>query len=341
MTDPAAWYDAAARLGVPALLQAALVASLAAADAQVPDAAVTAALDDPRTRNAVLAAVLRRSTVDDVTELVIGRLTTGDAPFLTRALLRDSVDDILHRLLAHQIPSVAGAAALTFAVGRTLGPALPAEWRSAWTDAVLGIKADELGRRSWSRLAEVLEHLAAHDPDIFEQWFIRRTDEMAAKGFVTAPRPYGCEKQLAELPPTNRERLARRHAGQARVGHSLLRNLLGHDRDLAQRLLDEGTVTTTDLLDVVEDQRGDVLEQIGSLLLDRGVQPDLIARTAARRHQWIGPESSAHQRLIDYFEELGVRVPALKSVADAGRLAETAARDDALAREHQDRVRGR
>jgi hypothetical protein len=55
----------------------------------------------------------------------------------------------------------------------------------------------------------------------------------------------------------------------------------------------------------------------------------------------VGSESSSHQRLIEYFEYLGVRVSALKSVADAGRIAETGGRDDAVARERQDRVRGR
>jgi hypothetical protein len=158
---------------------------------------------------------------------------------------------------------------------------------------------------------------------------------------VSAPEPHDCEKHLTRLPQPHRERLARRCAGRPRVGQSMLTYLIGADRELAERLLDEKTITADELLQTIADQRNEVLEQIGPLLLERGVAPQQIAAVASVTYFRTGPESSEHQRTLEYFDGLAKRVPSLLPVAEAGCAQQAALRENAKARERQDRVRSR
>jgi hypothetical protein len=64
------------------------------------------------------------------------------------------------------------------------------------------------------------------------------------------------------------------------IGENLLTYLVGRDRDLAEELLDDGTVPLDKMTGVVAGQRNEILEEIGPLLLDRGVTPDEIAQLA-------------------------------------------------------------
>jgi hypothetical protein len=121
----------------------------------------------------------------------------------------------------------------------------------------------------------------------------------------------------------------------------MLRWLLGNDADLARRLLDDATITVEDLLEILDGEPRDVLEHLAPVLLERAVTADRIARAAGRSHGWVGSESAAYQRTVDYFDDLGVRTPTLKAVAEAGRAHQVALRDAAHSRERQVRIRGR
>ena len=338
LAEPAAWFHAAAAASVPSLLTAALTRCLDDPQVRLPDDAVAAVLEDESMRAGVLAGVLRRNRIDDTAEVVLQRLRAADAQQLAWLFARDTADGLLHRLLEHPIPAIAGAAAVSFTFGDRPGPALPDAWQQRWADVVVGTRAEDLASHSRGRLGDLLEDLARRNPDLFTAWFTRRLDETEHHDAITTPRPRGCEAHLAHLPSAQRERLARRCAG-LRGGPRLLRHLLGRDRDLARRLLDEGVVTTAELLEVIEDQRHGALEQIGPLLLDHGVSPTQIARRASHIHHWVGSESAAHQRLLDYFDDLARRVPALTAVAEAGRREQIALRDAASAREQRERTR--
>jgi hypothetical protein len=341
MTNPVTWYQAARETVNPWLLHAALTQCLMDAPAELPDSALTLALNNPSLRTAVISAVLDRADIDRAAALVIADLRAEDAPLLDQLFSRDTADKVLYRLLIHPVPAIAAAAAISFAVGQEHGPALPEPWQAEWREAIHRLRAEDLDSHSVWRAGELLEHVAEHDPDLFEQWFARQLDDMDARGFVSAPEPHSCEKHLARLPQPHRERLARRCARQPRIGQSLLTYLIGPDRELAERLLNEETITVDELLETIADQRNAVLEEIGLLLLERGVAPEQIAEAASVTYSWIGPESSVHQQTLEYFNGLAERVPALLPVAAAGRAQQAALREDAEIRDRQNRVRGR
>lgn len=122
----------------------------------------------------------------------------------------------------------------------------------------------------------------------------------------------------------------------------MLTHLVGHDAELAAQLLDENVINTEQLLDAVTGQRGNVLEQIGPLLLDRGADPGSIAAHAGLPvGASYGTGTSLHERLLRFFQELGDRVPALLPVAKAGQTQQAELLAKAAEQEHQERVRGR
>ena len=331
MSEPGAWYMEALQRQDPWLLRAALTQCLAKTPATITEDALRAAMGNPNLRGAVIAAALNRTDLDEAAESVIEDLEISDIPLLTPIFVRETPSEIVHRLLTHHVPEIAGIAAASFAIGQEQGPPLPRQWQPAWRSAVRRMRAENLDQGGAWRMGELLKHLAEHDPDLFEQWFTQQLDEMIQRGFLSEPRPRGCEHHLARLPQPHRGRLARRCAGRPRIGRSMLTYLIDADRELAEQLLDDGTITNEELLEVIAGQRNEVTEQIGSLLLDRGVAPELIAAAAGITHDvWNDPKS--HEQALEYFKALGERVPALLPVAEAGRAQQEALRGEAEAR---------
>lgn len=263
-----------------------------------------------------------------------------DAGLLGSLFVHDDPDEVLQRLLLHPIAAIASSAAVSFAVGQPHGPSLPGAWQPAWRKAVQHMRVEDLPQHSQWRAGQLLGHLAESDPDLFEAWFTERLDEMADRGFFTPPEPHGCEAHLARLPQAHRHRLAIRCAGLPRIGSSPLIQLIGPDRDLAERLLREGGATAEQLLEALSGQRNETLENIGPLLLDHGVPAAHIAATVAWCDSWWGPDSARHRQLIDYFTALSARVPALTSVAAAGRAQQESLLRETEQRERAARVRG-
>ncbi len=341
MVDPIRWYEAATRAGSPPLVRAALAQCLEAGHFELPDDALKAGLNDLGLRTSVISAALAQTEVTDAVALVIADLRTEDAWLLDQLFVRDTPDEVLHRLLTHPVPAIAACAALGFAAGQKHGPALPEQWRQEWRTAVRNMRAEELDQHAQWRAGELFEHLAEHDPDLFEQWFAARLDETDGRGFVAAPDPHDSEHHLARLPQPHRERLARRVGRQPRVGQNLLTHLVGLDRDLAERLLEDQTISTDDLLDAVLGQRNEILERLAPLLLEHEVPPKRIAAAASFPSTFVGEESAMHQQMVDYFDDLATRRPELIHVASAGRDQQARQRDAAAAQERADRERGR
>jgi hypothetical protein len=332
MSEPAAWYMEASQRQDPWLVRAALTQCLAEASATpLTDDALHAVLANPNLRGAVIVAVLDRTDLDETAESVIEDLGTGDIPLLTRIFVRETPSEIVHRLLTHHVPEIAGVAAASFAIGQEQGPPLPKQWQPAWRGAVRRMRAENLDQSDAWRIGELLKHLAEHDPDLFEQWFTQQLGEMIQRGFLSEPRPHGCEQHLGRLPQSHRERLARRCAGRPRIGRSMLTYLVGADRELAERLLDDEAITNEELLVVIAGQRNEVTEQIGSLLLDRGTAPELIAAAVGITHD-VRNDPKSHLQALEYFKALGERVPALLPVAEAGCAQQEALRDEAETR---------
>lgn len=340
LTDPSTWYHAAAATGSHLLLRTALGQWLKTSPDTMSPEALTRALDDPRLRPSVIWTVLERGKADQTAEFVVAAMRNEDAWLLDSLFTQQDPNEVLHRLLVHPVPALAANAAVSFAVGQPHGPALPDQWRPAWREAVQHLRGEELAQHNQWRAGRLLEYLAEHDPDLFEAWCTERLDEMIERGFLVPLSPHGCEVHLARLPQAHRHRLAIRCVGRPRIGPSLLIQLIGPDRDLAEHLLRDGAVAPDDLLDALTEQRNETLELLGPLLLDHGVSPDHIAAEVAFCSSWWGPESARHQHLIDYFTSLETRVPALASVAAAGRAQQESLLREAESKEHAARVRG-
>ncbi|WP_338671797.1 hypothetical protein V1460_02260 [Streptomyces sp. SCSIO 30461] len=304
LSDPSAWYEAAAAAGNPLLLRSALGQWLKTDPTTVPRDILARCLDNPDFRSGVISVVLGRAEIDESAEFVIAAMRKEDVGLLDSLFLHDEPEEVLQRLLLHPIAAIASSAAVSFAIGQRHGPSLPEAWRPAWREAVQHMRVEDLPQHSQWRAGQLLGHLAESDPDLFEAWFTERLDEMTDRGFFTPLEPRGCEAHLATLSQTHRYRLAIRCAGLPRIGPSPLIQLVGPDRDLAERLLHEGEVTADQLLEALSGQRNEILESLGPLLLDHGVPAAHIAATAAWYDTWWGPASARHQELIDYFTTL-------------------------------------
>ena len=340
LSDPSAWYEAAAAVWNPLLLRSALGQWLKTDPAEVPKGILAECLDNPDFRSGVISVVLGRAEIDESAEFVIAAMRQEDVGLLDSLFVHDEPDVVLQRLLLHPIAAIASSAAVSFAVGQRHGPSLPAAWRPAWRVAVQHMRVEDLPQHSQWRAGQLLGHLAGSDPDLFEAWFTERLDEMTDRGFFTPLEPRGCEAHLASLPQPHRYRLAIRCAGLPRIGPSPLIQLVGPDRDLAERLLHEGEVTANRLLEALSGQRNEILESLGPLLLDHGVPAAHLAATAAWYDTWWGPASARHQELVDYFTTLSTRVPTLTAVAAAGRAQQELLLREALQKERAERVRG-
>ncbi|MGW8452778.1 hypothetical protein ACWGLO_14900 [Streptomyces niveus] len=340
LSDPRAWYESAVTSGNPLLLRSALGQWLKTDPDTVPRGVLAKSLDSPEFRSAVISVVLGRAEIDDSAEFVIAAMRKEDVDLLDSLFLRDGPDEMLRRLLLHPIAAIASIGAVGFAVGQPDGPSLPEVWRPAWREVVQHMRVEDLPQHSQWRAGQLLGHLAEGDPDLFEAWFTERLDEMTDRGFFTPLEPRGCEAHLATLPQSHRHRLAIRCTGLLRIGPSPLIQLVGPDRDLAERLLREGEVTADQLLEALTGQRNEVLESLGPLLLDQGVPAARIAATTAFYDTWWGSASTRHQELIDYFIALSTRVPALTAVAAAGHAQQESLLREALQKERAERVRG-
>ncbi|HEU5352939.1 MAG TPA: hypothetical protein VFU65_00670 [Actinocrinis sp.] len=340
MDDPAAWYAAAAKASSPLLLGAALANWLQNAPSTVPADTLTAALQDQSFRAAIVSVIVERTELDETAEIVIANLRAEDTPSLSRLTARTDVDEVLHRLLTHPIAAICGVTALSFAVAQPFGPPLPEQWSPEWRDAVAHLRAQDVGHHSEWRMRELLDHLAEHDPDLFERWFAERLDEQREQGYLSTPEPYGCEHNLARLPRSHRHRLAARCTNRSRIGQSLLTYLLGRDRDLAEQLLDNGSVTCDHLLEALAGQRNAILEHLGPLLLERGVPPERIAAFAGEPFGTVrGEDSARHLSTIAYFADLAERIPVMLPVAEAGQTQQRALYEHTVAEERRDRTR--
>ncbi|MFF5687334.1 hypothetical protein ACFY73_22070 [Streptomyces albidoflavus] len=339
MTDPEAWYRAASALECRMLQGVALTQWHTLAPDAIPPSMLQAALEDTRSRPAAISAVLARSVVDRAGETVIASLRAEDVPWLDRLFCREA-DDVMHRLLVHDDPAVAASAAVSFAVGTAHGPALPETWRAAWRSALEGMLIDRLTSHNRWRAGYVLAYVAEHDADTFERWFDRRLQDMSAQGWYSSPLPHDSEDLLALLPRPHRLRLALQCIGMPRIGPSALVPLINSDAELAKELLDEHAVDPGRLVTCLEEQRNTALEEIGPLLLERGVSAQQIAAAAASYSSWSGDRSRIHLELIDYFTDLADRAPALRTVAAAGCSQQQALLREAEERERDTRVRG-
>jgi hypothetical protein len=340
LRNPGEWYAAAAKSGNLLLLRTALGQWLQSGPATVPSAVLEESLHNPHLRASVISAVLGRAEAGASTELVIAAMTQQDVGVLEWFYDRSEPERVLQQLLLHPVAAIAATTAVSFAEGQAHGPRLPEAWRPAWRRAVQQMRVDEMPHHSRWRAGQLLQHLAQNDPDLFEAWFTERLHEMTRQGFLTPLEPSGCEANLTHLPQPHRHRLTLLCTGLPRIGPSPLVYSIGDDRDLAERMLRKGEVTTEQLREALWGQRNNILEKLGPLLLEHGVPADHLAATVAQYETRWGPDSAWRQELIEYFTALPSRAPALTAVAVAGRAQQEELLREALGKERAERILG-
>lgn len=178
LIDPGEWYLAARDAQLSDLASVALTESYLRDSARLPISVVRQELRKPDRRPVMIRSALKSTVLNESVALVIDDLQGQDAFLLAQTLVRDEVDDVLHRLLVHPVPEIAAAAALQFDLGEASRLTLPDSWREAWNEAFVNARGDS-DDHAW-RLGRILRHLVTHDPDLVEKWFDARLSELSS-----------------------------------------------------------------------------------------------------------------------------------------------------------------
>lgn len=217
------------------------------------------------------------------------------------------------------------------------GPEIPVEWRDLWASALGTI---EIGMRSPQReyeVREMLEALAASDPDIAEAWI---RSALADTEYVAGALPYDADEYLHKLPRPNRDRLLRSTTGWNRS--QLLETLIGTDAEWAEALIRDHTVTADQVLDALAGRIGPSLEVFLPILLANGISPEKAASRAHLQRVWVGSESNQYAELREYFATLANTSNApVAAVGKAGAEMYTRAFKGALKEEKAERIKGK
>lgn len=345
VADPLLWLEEAQKNNCQPLIDATLKRALGETgdDSRVVGV-IRKALFQPRLRGIVISTVLAGERLSPSCELVLDALSSEDTRLLQFVVLRkDNADPVLRRLLTHPVQAISSITALYFAVGVKHGPPLPSEWLKPWRRAVLQLRANKLEQHDRWRLGQLLRHLATADPDLVEEWYVSLLEEHERR-FVCLPDFYQDPPNLLTLlPRQHRQRLAVRCANRPYIGDNPFTALVGVDTDLATQLLDEGILTTRDLLGALVGQRGEVLQTLGPLLMRHGVPADEIAAAAAVPAPgfYFGSDLEDAKTVIEQFTPLlDPADPTLRAIAVAGIRLQQNRLSRARHEEHKRRVRG-
>lgn len=296
-------------------------------------------------RQAVVYAATTPGANPDAASSAVLALNENDVGLVDSMLLgRDSADAVARGLLEHPVAAIRGAASLVFRLGGIQhGVPLPDEWHQTWRNSFLDA-APTAGQHAEYQLTELLKALVGSDPDLVEQWLVRRLDEGGWQAFH-GTIPFHSEAIFRELPLDHRDRLIRRYAS-AQFMSALLPLVLSPDPGWIDTLLVEEVISEANILFALSmvtkefDARRPLVEALAPVLLKHGVAPERVAATA-RSGTWMGEESTRHTTLIRHFEEMRSSADAAVSeVGEAGVRILTRERDRALEEERRERITG-
>ena len=281
-----------------------------------------------------------RAAVAAVDCLNVGDLFAVELALMTRSSL--GPDEIARALLHHADDDVRGYASVMFSLETgDHGVALPADWYNEWAEAFV-MAPLQSPRGSNYELGEKLRRLIVSDPDLVEQWFLRRL-RLDAHDTAWA-LPDRAKATLHRLPVEHRDRIVR--SDEARpVISDVLDMLLGVDMDWLGRLLDGGVVDNYVVLSTLNYGEREVPQRIAHLvrlapvLIPRGVDATRLARTA-ELGGWTGEESANYAALLEAFESVETEDPSVRQVREAGISLFERQRNEALIEERARRVAG-
>ncbi|MDQ6944749.1 MAG: hypothetical protein M3256_00450 [Actinomycetota bacterium] len=188
-------------------------------------------------------------------------------------------------------------------------------------------------------IAELFTYLARQYPDTLAELVERSLAEVEdAERFRVLP--HDCWDTLYRLPAVQKVRLWRRFRDQPVANWLLRDHLVGADIEWLEEMLDGGEISVSEALGAFRGMGPEPpIDALAKLLVPRGVEPEQVAglRFAGT---WMGEESDRYRSIAASFEEmLKDEDPSVRAVAEAGVRMFSAARDEAAARERQERIR--
>lgn len=334
--DPLTWLKAAVELGAGSLTYGLLFEARRRGQPIGRDI-ITTALHRQEVRTAAIQAVVDHGVLDEVAEDVLRALNESDARCLDRLFTKDLADPVLGALLGHEVSAIRAQAALAFSVGVKYGPALPEDWDDLWRRAFLEAgPSTSHDQRTW-RLKEMLKACCDNDPQLCAEWFARH---VRAQEDVLTRSIDGFFSIAKQLPRREREALCRANT-QGVFRDRFLSALIGHDAELATKLLSDGTVSADQALNALTGERDAGVAILAPVLLEAGISPHRIVQRVCSHSSWSGEESAAIQADLEWFKELASRDKRLDTLSRVAVADLQADHQRALEAERREAVRGR
>lgn len=334
-----AWLEAAIEVRACPLV-AQLVAKARTEGADISDLVISA-LKVAELRPSVLCAITQEEgALDDLSRAVIDGLTDDDVSLIGELWVRESATPMLCELLVHKRAAVRALAAVAFGEGAGgHGPAVPDELRPAWRVALVEAVPGRLPQHSRWRLGEILKHAVTADPEFCADWFIVNAGATALSSRARV-LVESFAHVLRTLPRDQKRRIVTSLGTETLISSGYAEDVLGTDAELAMDLLAEGTVDGPALLRSMSGYCDHTVEALAPALIVAQVSPDRIIAKALSRRGWIGAESGAILKDLEFFAELVERRPELADMCAlaAERLGKEL--EAARANEEHDRVRG-
>ncbi|MCV9995602.1 ATP-binding protein [Paeniglutamicibacter sp. ZC-3] len=289
------------------------------------------------TRAAVIKAILADGSIDAVSEFILNSLQADDARHVEVIVSNETPAPIVERLLTHEVSQIRAQTSLVFSAAGKYGYVLPEEWRPRWRAAFLEVRPENATDHARWRLVETLKVCSIEDVSLCAEWFILHLDSLQSDAafshheFVSIAR---------KLPREQRALISRTHTENG-LQSSLLFALIGHDAELTQTLLKEGTVTTDEILGALSGERDLEAKVLALALLEEGVSPACIAQRINSHRSWSGEESAAIATDIEWFKNLAIQDERLTLVSQSAIANLTLDYERALSEEKNESIRGR
>lgn len=342
--DPMPWLVACEAAGL--MPDGCAFVERALRDGQLTEQRARELLLAPTTRRHVLSLLLTWPDVPPwALDCAVAAVTIDDFRLLETAVLREELTaQHLTALLTRPTAPVRAMVALAVLLGGLHNDDAwtPADLERAWLKALQGLEPANLPGVPGHDVARLFCHLAVRYPQVLAN-LVERTLAEPSNGGAYAALPHDAWEVLDRLPAAQKSALWRRFKDQAWARHLLLGRMAGTDVDWVRELLDAGELIPEEALAYCFRGIGPIppTEALAKLLVPRGVDPDQIAGLRFSGTWW-GEDSVRYQSILDSFQQMlaSHTDASVRAVAQAGIRIFTGARDEAAAKERQQRIRG-
>jgi hypothetical protein len=302
-------------------------------------------LSSPSARWATISAVLLAATSQNDRQQVIADLLPSDYRVLETLYFRQQLPlDISRDLLTNPSPAARGmVAAAMFAPGRSrIASWLPGELEDEWLDAIELLDPEATLGYQDHAAAQLTQFLATRYPDRLARWVRSRLEaQRAREGSSYDALPHSAWERLHHLPIQQKDGLWTFFSEEPAIRRLLGMHFVSEDTSWLEHALNTSLISADNALRTYNSLGPHPsVEQLARLLVPRGIEPQEIA-AIAQGGMWTGEESAHYAQLVEQFQALAASSDqAVAAVGSVGVAMFTPARDEALARERRNRIRG-